>query len=288
MSEPNFISNSPIAIIGLGLMGGSLGLALRDHCRSLLGCDIDPVALDAAHQLNTFSKLSSDPARILPEAEVVILATPIDVILDLLKRLPEIHLGSPIVLDLGSTKTDVVQAMENLPSRFDPLGGHPMCGKEVTGIENAEMDLFQGAAFAFTPLERTSEAARSVAEQLAIRIGAHPLWIDPKTHDKWSAATSHLPYLVASALAGSTPAEAKPLASSGLRSTTRVASTPASIMLHVLATNQENILDQLDKFKHLLDHFEGLLSAGDYDALRTALDESAQKRRELTASEEDE
>jgi prephenate dehydrogenase len=287
MSEPDFISSSRIAIIGLGLMGGSLALALRDRCQTLLGCDQDPAVLEYAHQLNLFAKLSGDPAEVLAPADVVILATPINNILEIIKQLPDLHPGSPIVLDLGSTKTGVVQAYESLPSRFDPLGGHPMCGKEVTGFGNAEVELFQGAAFVFTPLERTSNAARSLAEQLAFTIGAHALWLDPETHDKWSAATSHLPYLVASALAGSTPADARPLAGPGFRSTTRVAATSSSIMLGILETNQENVLEQIVKFRDVLDNFEQLLSFGEYGALESALDESASKQRELAGSQED-
>jgi prephenate dehydrogenase len=287
MNEPDFSTSSRIAIIGLGLMGGSLALALRDHGQQLLGCDKDPAALELAQEQNLFIKLSRDPAEILPEAEVVILATPVHAILELIKQLPGLHPGSPIVLDLGSTKTDVLRAMEKLPSRFDPLGGHPMCGKEMPGFENAEDDIFQGAAFAFTPLERTSTAARFFAEQLASAVGARALWLDPGTHDQWSAATSHLPYLVTSALVGSTPSQVKPLVGSGFRSTTRIAGTPASIMLDVLETNRENVLAQLEKLLQVLKEYQELLSSGDYAALKSILDMSANDQQDLVSGQED-
>jgi len=286
MSEPDFIATSRIAIIGLGLMGGSLALDLRDRCHSLLACDVDPRTLELAQQQSLFAKLSRDPAEIVPEADVVILATPLNAILALIKQLTDLHPGSPIILDLGSTKVNVVQTLESLPSRFDPLGGHPMCGKERSGFENAEAGLFQGAAFAFTALNRTSKEARYFAEQMAFTIGAHALWIDPETHDQWSAATSHLPYLVASALAGSTPAQSKPLVGSGFRSTTRIAATPARIMLDVLETNQENIVEQMERFKEQLDHYQQLLISGEYEVLKAALDESANKQRNLAARQE--
>jgi len=287
MNEPDFSTSSRIAIIGLGLMGGSLALALRDQGQQLLGCDKDPAALELAQEQNLFIKLSRDPAEILPEAEVVILATPVHAILELIKQLPGLHPGSPIVLDLGSTKTDVLSAMEILPSRFDPLGGHPMCGKEMPGFENAEADIFQGAAFAFTPLERTSTAARFFAEQLASAVGARALWLDPGTHDHWSAATSHLPYLVASALVGSTPSQVKPLVGSGFRSTTRIAGTPASIMLDVLETNRENVLAQLEKLLQVLKEYQELLSSGDYAALKSILDMNANDLQDLVSGQED-
>jgi prephenate dehydrogenase len=268
-------------------MGGSLALALRERCQSLLGCDNNPGILDLANKQNLFTKLSSDPAEIMTDADVVILATPLKTIVALIQQLPELHPGSPIVLDLGSTKVRVVQALEDLPSRFDPLGGHPMCGKEKSGFENADVNIFLGAAFAFTTLERTSNNAQIFAEQLAKVVGAHPLWVDPKTHDQWSAATSHLAYVVASALAGSTPVQSKPLVGSGFRSATRIAATPAGTMLDVLETNRDNILEHLDRFIERIEQYRNLLSSEDYPALKVALDEGADKQRYLAASQED-
>ena len=284
MSEPDFLSTSRVAIVGLGLMGGSLALALRGRCQSLLACERDPDTLELAKQLNLFERISHDPADILPEADVVILATPLKSILDLIAQLPDLHPGSPIVLDLGSTKVQVVNALASLPPRFDPLGGHPMCGKETTGLDHAEPELYQGATFAYAALERTSDKARIFAEQLASAIGSYPLWIDPETHDQWSAATSHLPYLVAAALAASVPFQSKPLVGSGFRSTTRIAATPPAIMLDVLETNRKNILESLVRFREQLDQLVEHLSNDDYPPLMRALEDSAEKQRKMAAS----
>ena len=136
MSEPDFLSTSRIAILGLGLMGGSLALALRGRCQALVGCDHDPETLTRAEQLELFDQLSANPADILPSADAIILATPLNAILKVISELPSIHPGSVIVLDLGSTKAEVVQALGTLPARVDPLGGHPMCGKETIGLED--------------------------------------------------------------------------------------------------------------------------------------------------------
>lgn len=286
MREPDFIASADIAIIGLGLMGGSLALALRNRCQSLLGCDRDADVLEIARQQNLYAKLSCFPEEVIPEADVVILATPLNSILQLIKLLPELHPGSPVVLDLGSTKVKVSQALEDLPTRFDPLGGHPMCGKEVGGIRHADPELYEGAPFVFTKLERTSGKAQEFAAQLADAIGAYPLWLEPELHDQWAAATSHLPYLVASALAGSTPSEVKPLVGSGFRSTTRIAATPPVVMMGVMETNRENILGQLRIFQAQLQHYQELLSAGDFSALEAVLDEHAAKQRLLVARQE--
>lgn len=281
MSDPDFLSSSRIAIAGLGIMGGSLALALRDSCRSLLAYDPDPETLSLALQNNIVDQASPIPAEILPQADVIILAAPLKAILDLIQELPSLHPGSPIVFDIGSSKVEVVHAMGGLPARFDPFGGHPMCGKETAGLENADPSIFQGSIFALTALQRTSRKAQMFANQLALALGSQALWLDPQTHDRWTAATSHLPYLVAAALSSATPVESAPLVGPGFRSTTRVAATPASTMLDVLVTNREYILESLNEFRQALDTLEGYLSKGDYQDLKTGLDLSAARQREL-------
>jgi prephenate dehydrogenase len=284
MSEPDFLSNSRLAIAGLGLMGGSLALALRDKCRSLLAYDLNEAIIEHAHQDNIVDQASTIPTDIFPFADVVILAAPLNAILGLIHDLPQYHPGSPIVLDIGSSKVEVINAMGELPARFDPLGGHPMCGKETGGLRNADPSIFQGASFAFSALERTSDKARNFADQLAMAIGSQPLWIDPQTHDRWTAATSHLPFLIASALSASTPLEAAPLVGPGFRSCSRVAASPASMMVDVLDTNRNNILKSLSNYRRELDKLEEYLARGDLQSMKATLDDSANQQRQLTSS----
>lgn len=281
MREPDHLSTSRIAILGVGLMGGSLALALHGRCQALLGCDINEETLNLATQLNTFDQLSANPADILPEAEVIILATPLNAILKLIEELPSLHPTSAIVLDLGSTKVQVCQSLAGLPERFDPLGGHPMCGKETIGLKNAEAKIYQEAIFAFTGLERTSVVAKDFANQLALAIGSRPLWIDADTHDQWSAAVSHLPYLVASALSASTPSQSASLAGPGFRSTTRVAVTPASIMVDVLKSNPGYIRENLARFRMEIDKLEDLIAMEDFNTLNIMLDQIAERQKML-------
>ena len=269
--EPGFFSTARVAILGLGLMGGSLALTLRGKFTALLGIDTDPQTVELARQRQIVDLASTEPAELLPQADVVILATPVNTIIQNLQELPKYHPGPAIVLDLGSTKARVVEAMQRLPERFDPLGGHPMCGKERSGLSNADPRLFQGAVFAFTPLARTSSRARTFAEGLARQVGAHPLWLDSHTHDRWVAATSHLPYLVSNALAFSTPVEAAPLAGPGYHSATRLAQTSPGMMLDVLMTNRENILAASGRFRAHLDLLDELLRRGDFETLLSFL-----------------
>jgi prephenate dehydrogenase len=278
---PPQLAECRVAIVGLGLMGGSLALALRGHCRQLLGCDPDPAALELARQRNVVDQMALTPGEILPQADLVVLAAPVRAILGLLAALPQFHPGQAVVLDLGSTKHKIGQAMAALPERFDPIGGHPMCGRERGTLAAADAELFKERTFAFTALERTSPQARALANELTLTIGARPIWLDPVTHDRWTAATSHLPYLVANALAAATPDEVSPLAGPGFASTTRVAVTPSGMMLDVLLTNRENVLAVLGRFRGQLEQLEAALEQGDETTLQTLLLAGAMQREKL-------
>ena len=277
------LTDSRVAILGLGLMGGSLALALRGRCRALVGVDPDPATLALARQRHMVEQASADPAEILPQANLIILAAPIRSILALIRRLPALHPGPATVLDLGSTKREIVRALAGLPPRFDPLGGHPMCGKETSGLVHADPALFQGAPFAFTPLPRTSPHARSLAAGLARAIGAHPVWLDAETHDRQVATTSHLPYLLAAALTLATPAEAASLVGPGFRGATRLAASHPGMMSDILASNRAPIQEALNHFRRQLNYLEEELAASGAASLEQLLTRVAARRRELTA-----
>jgi prephenate dehydrogenase len=290
MDEPAFnpaarLDECVVALLGLGLMGGSLALALRGKCQAILGVDPDPRAVEMALNRQVVDRASVSAQDLLPQADLVILAAPVGAILSLLHDLPDQHPGPAVVLDLGSTKREIVGMMQVLPSRFDPVGGHPMTGKEKATLSNADQDLFQGSPFALVPLERSSPAALQLVEQLVNAVGAHPLWIDAETHDRWVAATSHLPYLLANTLAAVTPLEAQPLVGPGLRSTARLAPTSLTMMIDILATNRENVIAGLQRFRQALDALEHNLTVGDLEAVRGHLAQGAANYAALTGLE---
>ena len=200
MDEPGFkLKNANIAIIGLGLMGGSLAFSLKDRCRRLSALDVNPKTIDLARSRGIAHSVGSDPVEILADVDLVILSSPVPAIMDWLKRLPDYIQHPCIVLDIGSTKREIASAMDALPDNFDPLGGHAICGKERLSLINAERTLFQDAPFLLTPLAGSGVRARSAALQIIEVIGAHPVWVTAEMHDHFLAMTSHLPYLLSSA-----------------------------------------------------------------------------------------
>ena len=309
MDEPDFVSlgRCRVAVVGLGLMGGSLALALRgaNACREIVGVDTDPAALDLARAQAVIDHASDFDSAL--DCDLLILATPVGAILSQLNHLMraprhtqyrerpsgrERPLGREAslwdatrILDLGSTKSQIVAAMENLPARFDPLGGHPMCGKEVSGLAHAEPDLFQGKTFVLTPLMRTSPAALALADELIAAIGARPLVLSPERHDSLAAMTSHLPYLAAVALVQAALSlndeQLWSLAASGFRDTSRLAASDLTMMIDILLTNRPAILDSLSRYRAGLDALIAAVDSADPDALRAVLAPAQAQRAEL-------
>ena len=285
MDDSNFtLASSKIAIIGLGLMGGSLALGLRGKCAAIYGIDPNPATLELALSQNIVDYADSDPARlrVLPEADVIILSAPVPAILTLLEQLPTYTPNPCIVMDMGSTKRLIVEFMSRLPERFDPIGGHPICGKEKLSLANAERTLYYAAPFLLTPLKRTSPRALSAAHQIIEAIGAKPKNLDATEHDRILAVTSHLPFLISSALALSTPQDVASFIGPGFKSTSRLAGTSSSMMLGVLQSNCENVLNVLHGMQHQLAEIESALSSNDFAKLESILNEAQSKYQKFT------
>ncbi|WP_345318741.1 prephenate dehydrogenase/arogenate dehydrogenase family protein [Candidatus Villigracilis proximus] len=167
--------------------------------------------------------------------------------------------------------------MSKLPERFDPIGGHPICGKEKLSLANAERTLYYAAPFLLTPLERTSQRALSAANQIIEALGAKGRTLDAVEHDRILASTSHLPFLISSALALATPEDVTPFVGPGFKSTSRLAGTSSSMMLGVLQSNRENVLNALRGMQAELAQIESALSDGDFVKLESLLERSTEK-----------
>jgi prephenate dehydrogenase len=216
----------------------------------------------------------SDPVKILADADLVILACPVPAIIEWLRRLPDYVQHPCIVLDIGSSKRTIVAALEDLPPNFDPLGGHAICGRERLSLENAERFLYRDAPFVLTPLIRTSDYARQAALQIIEALGANPIWLNADDHDHILASTSHLPYLLSSALALVTSEDAVALIGPGFRSSLRLAGTPSSMMLGVLLANRDKVLTAFHILQAQLSKLESALRENDPDELKSILDKA--------------
>lgn len=280
------LSDCRVTVVGLGLMGASLCMDLtRNHlCREVRG-----VAHRAETALRAFFAEAVDQATTdlhtgVAGADVVILATPVRTIVDLLAELGSLLWPGAIVMDMGSTKSDICAAMAHLPAGVQPIGGHPMTGKEQSGFGAAESDLYRQATWVLSPLPRTSPETIALATELVEAVGACPVVLEPARHDQLVATISHLPFLLAGALVHTVAGvgEKDPLvwelAAGGFRDSSRVAASDTRMFMDILMTNRGPVLDQLASLSAQLDDLRRLLADGEEEALRRKLDRSRQLR----------
>ena len=255
-----------IGIVGLGLIGGSIALAARQTWPAglVIGVDRKDV-LERAMILHAIDVAADDPI-VLAEADLVILAAPIQQNLELLRELEDNMAGAAVVTDTGSTKREMVDAAKALPDRLTFLGGHPLGGAARGGIEHARPDLFTGRPWLFTPTPGHDVQALDKLMSFASGLGAIPRSVSPEEHDRLLAFISHLPQLTVSALmhvvgqaAGS---DGLSLSGRGLQDTTRLASSPADIWREVSATNADELGAALDALIAVLGELRADLKTG--------------------------
>jgi prephenate dehydrogenase len=260
-----------VAILGLGLMGASLAMALRASgaARTVAGYDAAPGVAARARADGAIDSAAASPAAVVAGADLVVLAVPVLAMRELLAAIaPHVAPGA-LVTDLGSTKAAIVAWAEELLS--DPrsfAGGHPMTGRERSGVAAAEPQLYQGCVWCLTPGPRTSAATLARLAALVERLGAQPTVLDPDQHDAAVAAVSHLPLLAATALALTASARpdwptAQSLAADGFRDTTRVASGDPRMARDICLSNAQPILDCLDAYLATLRSLRDAVAARD-------------------------
>ena len=251
--QPRDVGQPPIfekiAILGLGLIGGSIALAARQIWPSGLVIAVDSKDVLEQAMVKHAIDVAADEPYVIGEADLVILAAPVRQNLELLAQLDEYVEKDAVVTDVGSTKRAVVEAARALPSRFTFVGGHPMGGAARGGYEAARADLFKGRPWIFTP---HTDGSRETLEKLfafASATGAVPKAMGAAEHDRLLAFLSHLPQLTGSALMaaiGAAAGEALPLAGRGLVDTTRLAASPSRIWQDIAATNGDQIRPALE------------------------------------------
>lgn len=282
------LDESVFAVVGLGLMGGSLALALRARaaCKGIVAVERDAATRAQALARRIVDEASADLA-LVSSADIIVLATPVRTIMTQLPQIGQAARAGAIVLDLGSTKREITRAMGTLPAPIQPIGGHPMCGKEASGLAAADASLFRNAVFVLTPLARTSPQTLDTARSLVETLGALPVVLDPVEHDRIVAAISHLPFVLASALMTTVDELARDddlffkLAAGGFRDTSRLAASDTPMMSDVLLTNSENVVRVMRDYARDLTVLADVIDRKDETALQALLDRAAAKRREL-------
>jgi prephenate dehydrogenase len=267
-------------------MGGSLAMALRGQCARLVGVARSEATARAALKAGVVDAVCS-VEEAAQEAYLVVLATPVRHIIATIPGGAALMRPGSVLMDLGSTKVRVVEAMNSIPqeSGVAAIGGHPMCGKEVGGLESADATLFMGATFVLTPTLRTTQEALALAREMVAAVGARAVVLEAEQHDRAVAVISHLPYLLASALvqAEAQASECDPitgtLASSGFRDTSRLAASQTEMMLDILLTNRPGVEEALDLFEEQLGKARALLA--DPEGLKKWMETARTRRREM-------
>jgi prephenate dehydrogenase len=282
------IADFSLTVVGLGLMGGSFAGALKGKCKTVVGVDRDQDVVQRALARDFIDEGTTDLAIGVQGADVVVLATPVRSIIKLVQSISPLLAEGCVLMDLGSTKAQILQAMTTLPSHIQPLGGHPMCGKEISGIEAADIDLYQDRTFILSPLDRTSEATLELGRALAQAIGAVPLVVEGQRQDFLVGTLSHLPYLLACALISTADKTTSPdptawkIVAGGYRDTSRVAGSDVTMMVDILSTNRDEVLRAVDVYISQLRHLADLVAQGDAgeSTLRDALEYIRATRKE--------
>lgn len=257
-----------LAVVGLGLMGGSLARALRPYAGKITGVEMNSLAREFAVANGVVDEATDDLRAGVSDADVVILAAPVRVIINVLNNSIGSYLRSnTLLVDIGSTKRDICEAMGKLPIGIQAIGGHPMTGKESNGVQESDATLFEGRPFVLCASRRTTPATRDRALQLIAAIKAVPIEMDAQRHDHVVAAISHLPYLISSALVATVAQQGEEddavwrLAAGGFRDTSRLAAQDLNMMGDILSTNTQAVATLLAIFRMKLAMIEASLIA---------------------------
>jgi prephenate dehydrogenase len=270
-----------VAIVGVGLIGGSIGSAVRARrlAAEVIGIGRDAGALAEAARRGAIDRGTTDLREGTRTADVVVVCTPVNCVVEDVRSCAEATGSKVLITDAGSTKRQIVEAVERHPrSAAVFVGAHPVAGSERRGVAHARADLFDGRPCVLTPTSRTPAECLRRARQFWAGIGCRVLEMGPTEHDEVLAYTSHLPHALAAALAGSVPADWLPLAAGAYRDGTRVAAADTGLWTAIFRENRGPLLKAVDSLRERLVGFQYALMTDDEDAIRRWWDEGRQRR----------
>ena len=276
-----------LGVIGCGLMGGSFALALKRAglVKRVIGYSKSPSTTEKARQLGVIDQAAESALLAVSGSDIVLIAVPVSATEATFKAIRHLVEPGVLVMDVGSTKRDVVDAArrvlkERIPS-FVPA--HPIAGKEVAGIAHADATLYNGRQVILTPLPQTSPELVQKATDCWAAIGSQVLRMTPENHDAAFAAVSHLPHMLAFAYFNSVARQPAgrdflSLAGPGFRDFTRIAASDPAVWRDILMSNREEILKQTQRFRHALDAMEHVMKSGNAEALEDMIRKASDAR----------
>jgi prephenate dehydrogenase len=273
-----------LTIVGVGLIGGSIGLAARRRglARHVRGAGRQQVSLERARAVGAVDETFLDLAQAVAGADLVVFCTPVDHIAGQMLEAALYCAPGTVLTDAGSTKAVIVRAVDGrLPSGVAFVGSHPLAGSEKRGAEFADADLFENRWTVLTPTEATDPRALERVTAFWQALGSRTRVMSPEEHDGALALTSHLPHLVAAALAGMLPDELRALTATGFRDTTRIAAGDPQLWTAIAAHNRSALTEALVEMEERLAKFREAIEAGDWDALRGLLARAKEMRDAL-------
>jgi prephenate dehydrogenase len=270
-----------IVIIGVGLMGGSLGLAIKKSglTKEVVGFSPKQSSLEQALKIGAIDTATSDLNEALHHADLVVMATPVETIINLLPKLNDALRRGCIVTDLGSSKVEIVEAAEKRLSNSEFfVGSHPLSGSEKKGVEFASADLFSGAVCIMTPTTKTNKAAIEKVKTLWTRIGSEVKFLTPEEHDEILGYVSHLPHLLSFALMGTVPMKSLEFITPSLKDMTRIAASSPQMWSDIFLSNSTCVLKSLDETVKKLAEIRQAITKHDSKMLIDQFSQSKEKR----------
>ena len=271
-----------VAIFGVGLIGGSIGMALRKRglAKTVVGIGRRQVTLRSARRVGAVTNTTVEPAKGVAEAELVVVCTPVDQIADHVRLVAQHCPEGTLITDVGSTKQSIVEELDGkLPRGCRFLGSHPLGGREKAGPSYADAELFEGHVALITPTKNTRAEDFDLLEQFWSDLGSVVIQMSPEEHDRAVAITSHLPHVIATALASTVPEKYFRLVGAGLLDTTRIASGDPRVWKGVFMLNRANVLASLEQYAANLNSLVTAIHKGDPAELEQLIT-SAKKNRD--------
>jgi prephenate dehydrogenase len=281
-----------VAILGVGLIGGSIGLATKEQPGAeVAGFDPDEETMLRARELGAIDHAAASVAEACAGAEIVFCAAPVGSLAGLLAEALEASGDDAVITDVGSTKRELVASLGGREDGGRFVGGHPLAGAETAGVENARADLFDGARWYLTPTDRSAGVLYDRLQRAVAELGARPQAIDAETHDRVMATVSHLPHVLADVLvsqaAGALAEEHERLPEVGpsFRDATRVAGANPSLWAEIFAANREAVAREIEAIVERLREAAELMRGGEPDSLRQWHERAREDRRRLLEAE---